>query len=62
MEHGKYIFIPDNATNKQVIMALFPNQNDIDGYFSFSEEWANSPYTVEENKNSENNDIHIALV
>lgn len=35
-------------TNREVIMALFPNPDKIDGYFSFTEEWANAPYTGEE--------------
>ena len=35
-------------TNREVIMALFPNPDKIDGYFSFTEEWANAPYTGKE--------------
>ena len=35
-------------TNKEVIMKLFPNPNKIDGYFSFTEEWANAPYEPQE--------------
>ena len=39
---GKYIEIPDNATNGDVIRALFPNEHDFET--DFDEVWWNSPY------------------
>ena len=46
--------LPDEATNGEVIMALFPNTNhfenngimntDIDGGTLFNEDWWNAPY------------------
>jgi hypothetical protein len=34
--------IPDNATNGDVIKALFPNEHDFET--DFDEEWWNAPY------------------
>ena len=34
--------IPDNATNGEIIKALFPNEHDFET--DFDEEWWNSPY------------------
>lgn len=43
-----YSAIFEGMTNGEVIMALFPNPDKIDGCFSFTEEWANAPYTGKE--------------
>ena len=47
---NKRVAIPSaykGMTNGEVIMKLFPNPDKIDGYFSFTKEWANAPYKGE---------------
>ena len=56
--NGKYIEISDNATNGDMLKALFPNERighcedctDLGDIATFDDDWWNSPYQKERGK------------
>ena len=63
MASGKLVVIPDNATNGDVIMAIFPNASvyehgstySVNNVYNFNSTWWNAPYKVGETDGKDSN-------